>query len=132
MILGLLRPWFLQSFVRFDLEAKSDFAGGPNILCYATGERYLLQQQKEEQTLVGYLKVDFSKKLALQTPQHHEGGRAQGSPKPDLRHVWLEGQKLTLQGANILRYATGLFSYTRVFGDGPRNFEPWSSDEDDT
>ncbi|GFX34122.1 hypothetical protein TNCV_1698691 [Trichonephila clavipes] len=23
-------------------------------------------------------------------------------------------------------------SYTRVFGDGPRNFEPWSSDEDDT
>ncbi|GFY35220.1 hypothetical protein TNCV_5045941 [Trichonephila clavipes] len=25
-----------------------------------------------------------------------------------------------------------LFSYTRAFGDGPRNFEPWSSDEDDT
>ncbi|GFX19870.1 hypothetical protein TNCV_1434311 [Trichonephila clavipes] len=22
--------------------------------------------------------------------------------------------------------------YTRAFGDGPRNFEPWSSDEDDT
>ncbi|GFV51422.1 hypothetical protein TNCV_3465481 [Trichonephila clavipes] len=22
--------------------------------------------------------------------------------------------------------------YRRVFGDGPRNFEPWSSDEDDT
>ncbi|GFT96154.1 hypothetical protein TNCV_1884761 [Trichonephila clavipes] len=23
-------------------------------------------------------------------------------------------------------------SYTRAFGDGPRNFEPWSSDADDT
>ncbi|GFV35247.1 hypothetical protein TNCV_620431 [Trichonephila clavipes] len=23
-------------------------------------------------------------------------------------------------------------NYTRAFGDGPRNFEPWSSDEDDT
>ncbi|GFT79116.1 hypothetical protein TNCV_3094711 [Trichonephila clavipes] len=22
--------------------------------------------------------------------------------------------------------------YSRAFGDGPRNFEPWSSDEDDT
>ncbi|GFV86717.1 hypothetical protein TNCV_3964471 [Trichonephila clavipes] len=25
-----------------------------------------------------------------------------------------------------------LTCYTRAFGDGPRNFEPWSSDEDDT
>ncbi|GFX56623.1 hypothetical protein TNCV_3954501 [Trichonephila clavipes] len=25
-----------------------------------------------------------------------------------------------------------LFSYTRAFGDGPRNFEPWSSEVDDT
>ncbi|GFX43760.1 hypothetical protein TNCV_4110391 [Trichonephila clavipes] len=25
-----------------------------------------------------------------------------------------------------------LFRYTRAFGDGPRHFEPWSSDEDDT
>ncbi|GFV67687.1 hypothetical protein TNCV_4623671 [Trichonephila clavipes] len=24
------------------------------------------------------------------------------------------------------------FSYMRAFGDGPRNFEPWSSDVDDT
>ncbi|GFT79025.1 hypothetical protein TNCV_3094031 [Trichonephila clavipes] len=23
-------------------------------------------------------------------------------------------------------------SYTRAFGDGPRNFEPWSSEVDDT
>ncbi|GFV01415.1 DDE_3 domain-containing protein [Trichonephila clavipes] len=27
---------------------------------------------------------------------------------------------------------TSLFSYTRAFGDVPRNFEPWSSDVDDT
>ncbi|GFX45878.1 hypothetical protein TNCV_3607391 [Trichonephila clavipes] len=26
----------------------------------------------------------------------------------------------------------GLHHYTMAFGDGPRNFEPWSSDEDDT
>ncbi|GFW34208.1 hypothetical protein TNCV_384241 [Trichonephila clavipes] len=25
-----------------------------------------------------------------------------------------------------------LYSYSRAFGDGPRNFEPWSSDEEDT
>ncbi|GFX40322.1 hypothetical protein TNCV_4319551 [Trichonephila clavipes] len=25
-----------------------------------------------------------------------------------------------------------LFSYIRAFGDGPDNFEPWSSDVDDT
>ncbi|GFW67438.1 hypothetical protein TNCV_3391091 [Trichonephila clavipes] len=25
-----------------------------------------------------------------------------------------------------------ILSYTRAFGDGPRNFEPWSSDVDDT
>ncbi|GFV61882.1 hypothetical protein TNCV_4106861 [Trichonephila clavipes] len=25
-----------------------------------------------------------------------------------------------------------LGNYTRAFGDGPRNFEPWSSDVDDT
>ncbi|GFU85527.1 hypothetical protein TNCV_2952261 [Trichonephila clavipes] len=29
--------------------------------------------------------------------------------------------------------SSGLFpSYTRAFGDGPRNFETWSSDMDDT
>ncbi|GFW74050.1 uncharacterized protein TNCV_545741 [Trichonephila clavipes] len=28
--------------------------------------------------------------------------------------------------------AAPLFSCTRAFGDGPRNFEPWSSDVDDT
>ncbi|GFT41824.1 hypothetical protein TNCV_1666871 [Trichonephila clavipes] len=26
----------------------------------------------------------------------------------------------------------GCGSYTRAFGDGPHNFEPWSSDVDDT
>ncbi|GFW43482.1 hypothetical protein TNCV_4768351 [Trichonephila clavipes] len=25
-----------------------------------------------------------------------------------------------------------ILSYSRAFGDGPRNFEPWSSDVDDT
>ncbi|GFW53798.1 hypothetical protein TNCV_3938921 [Trichonephila clavipes] len=25
-----------------------------------------------------------------------------------------------------------LYNYTKAFGDGPRHFEPWSSDEDDT
>ncbi|GFT29383.1 uncharacterized protein TNCV_757391 [Trichonephila clavipes] len=31
-----------------------------------------------------------------------------------------------------LNINVALFSYTRAFGDGPRNFEPWSSDVDDT
>ncbi|GFW82354.1 hypothetical protein TNCV_3818351 [Trichonephila clavipes] len=31
-----------------------------------------------------------------------------------------------------LNINVALFSYTRAFGDRPRNFEPWSSDEDDT
>ncbi|GFS76608.1 hypothetical protein TNCV_1622051 [Trichonephila clavipes] len=29
-------------------------------------------------------------------------------------------------------YNVAQFKYTRVFGNGPRNFEPWSRDEDDT
>ncbi|PRD33598.1 UNVERIFIED_CONTAM: hypothetical protein NCL1_17189 [Trichonephila clavipes] len=32
-------------------------------------------------------------------------------------------------GVNI---KVALLSYTMAFGDGPRNFEPWSSDVDDT
>ncbi|GFX32816.1 hypothetical protein TNCV_889521 [Trichonephila clavipes] len=30
---------------------------------------------------------------------------------------------------NVSHYT---FSYSRALGDRPRNFEPWSSDEDDT
>ncbi|GFW57168.1 uncharacterized protein TNCV_540851 [Trichonephila clavipes] len=32
----------------------------------------------------------------------------------------------------LVNINVALFSYTRAFGDGPRNFEPWSSDVDDT
>ncbi|GFV78186.1 hypothetical protein TNCV_1036541 [Trichonephila clavipes] len=32
----------------------------------------------------------------------------------------------------ILRKRVGVTSYTQTFGDGPRNFEPWSNDEDET
>ncbi|GFV45360.1 hypothetical protein TNCV_4490961 [Trichonephila clavipes] len=32
----------------------------------------------------------------------------------------------------LVRLVEGEESYTRAFGDGPRNFEPWSNDEDDT
>ncbi|GFW77009.1 uncharacterized protein TNCV_2724391 [Trichonephila clavipes] len=32
----------------------------------------------------------------------------------------------------FLNINVALFSYTRAFGDGPRHFEPWSSDVDDT
>ncbi|GFX59426.1 hypothetical protein TNCV_4793621 [Trichonephila clavipes] len=31
-----------------------------------------------------------------------------------------------------MKSVIGRRSYTRAFGDGPRNFEPWSSDEDET
>ncbi|GFW09124.1 hypothetical protein TNCV_315351 [Trichonephila clavipes] len=30
------------------------------------------------------------------------------------------------------RLAIDSITYTRAFGDGPRNFEPWSGDVDDT
>ncbi|GFW56742.1 hypothetical protein TNCV_4068221 [Trichonephila clavipes] len=33
---------------------------------------------------------------------------------------------------NVLRKLTPKEGYTRAFGDGPRNVEPWSSDEDNT
>ncbi|GFX17361.1 hypothetical protein TNCV_3553641 [Trichonephila clavipes] len=35
-------------------------------------------------------------------------------------------------GRGLATSGLGVESYTRAFGDGPRNFEPWSSDEDDT
>ncbi|GFT22211.1 uncharacterized protein TNCV_3272491 [Trichonephila clavipes] len=34
--------------------------------------------------------------------------------------------------ALCIRSKGGSTGYSRAFGDGPRNFEPWSSDEDDT
>ncbi|GFT54741.1 uncharacterized protein TNCV_5001161 [Trichonephila clavipes] len=33
---------------------------------------------------------------------------------------------------SLAEVALRQFGYTRAFGDGPRNFEPWSSDADDT
>ncbi|GFU81532.1 transposable element Tcb1 transposase [Trichonephila clavipes] len=33
---------------------------------------------------------------------------------------------------DCLNINVALYSYTRAFGDRPRNFEPWSSDVDDT
>ncbi|GFU57261.1 hypothetical protein TNCV_3634511 [Trichonephila clavipes] len=40
----------------------------------------------------------------------------------------------TCSGRRLQQYdlANHRQSYTRAFGDGPRNFEPWSSDVDDT
>ncbi|GFX44753.1 hypothetical protein TNCV_1802341 [Trichonephila clavipes] len=35
-------------------------------------------------------------------------------------------------GPNHLKSILKMSSYTRAFGDGPRNFEPWSWDVDDT
>ncbi|GFX67506.1 hypothetical protein TNCV_3463951 [Trichonephila clavipes] len=35
-------------------------------------------------------------------------------------------------GGYCIGLQTGRPGYTRAFGDGPRNFEPWSSDMDDT
>ncbi|GFX33098.1 hypothetical protein TNCV_5042661 [Trichonephila clavipes] len=32
----------------------------------------------------------------------------------------------------VSEFNVALFSYSRAFGDGPRSFELWSSDEDDT
>ncbi|GFV41673.1 hypothetical protein TNCV_3628241 [Trichonephila clavipes] len=42
---------------------------------------------------------------------------------PKTRRV---GQRCTL---NLSRAETSSRCYTRAFGDGPRNFEPWSSDD---
>ncbi|GFS54795.1 hypothetical protein TNCV_3575461 [Trichonephila clavipes] len=49
------------------------------------------------------------------------GTRRKG--RPNLR--WIDGLDLVI--INV-----ALFSYTRASGDGPRNFESWSSDVDDT
>ncbi|GFT99531.1 hypothetical protein TNCV_3239671 [Trichonephila clavipes] len=50
----------------------------------------------------------------------------------------LDAMRLAAQAASLEDDAESDLSaracrfYTRTFGDGPRNFEPWSSDEDDT
>ncbi|GFY34134.1 hypothetical protein TNCV_2504371 [Trichonephila clavipes] len=38
----------------------------------------------------------------------------------------------TTNGLEAKETVAELLSYTRAFGNGPRNFEPWSSDVDDT
>ncbi|GFX19753.1 hypothetical protein TNCV_2076601 [Trichonephila clavipes] len=40
--------------------------------------------------------------------------------------------RLTKEGLKTLLIPSTALSYTRAFGDGPRNFEPWSRDVDDT
>ncbi|GFW36104.1 hypothetical protein TNCV_4929671 [Trichonephila clavipes] len=37
-----------------------------------------------------------------------------------------------LGGLSVDLIDEGSARFTRAFGDGPRNFEPWSSDDDDT
>ncbi|GFW14140.1 hypothetical protein TNCV_3547291 [Trichonephila clavipes] len=44
----------------------------------------------------------------------------------------LEAKSNALRVSEKVNINVKLFSYTRAFGDGPRNFEPWSSDDDDT
>ncbi|GFW23571.1 hypothetical protein TNCV_3806681 [Trichonephila clavipes] len=59
----------------------------------------------------------------------------------DARKLVLEPQKLLISSRPAERSLTLIdysclcclySSYSRAFGDGPRNFEPWSSDQDDT
>ncbi|GFT57241.1 uncharacterized protein TNCV_1692441 [Trichonephila clavipes] len=45
--------------------------------------------------------------------------------------VWDGGEKRGLP-AQLVNIKVALFSCTRAFADGPRHFETWSSDEDDT
>ncbi|GFU66682.1 hypothetical protein TNCV_3111661 [Trichonephila clavipes] len=47
---------------------------------------------------------------------------------------WKKGHKIIpfTKGRQRVNINVALFSYSRTFGNGPRNFEPWSSDEDNT
>ncbi|GFV19437.1 hypothetical protein TNCV_3663701 [Trichonephila clavipes] len=46
-------------------------------------------------------------------------------------HV-LDGTKTWWVGNHLAPFRACWLIYSRAFGDGPRNFEPWSSDVDDT
>ncbi|GFU59700.1 uncharacterized protein TNCV_3186651 [Trichonephila clavipes] len=56
--------------------------------------------------------------------------------KKDMRMVERKGTidgfewRCRVQSKENPHFVSGV--YTRAFGDGPRNFEPWSSDVDDT
>ncbi|GFW80321.1 hypothetical protein TNCV_2944541 [Trichonephila clavipes] len=61
--------------------------------------------------------------------------RIAGGPNPEWHqvHIWAWWPKPDFTGGlNILRYATAVSCNTTAVGDGPPNFEPLSSDEDDT
>ncbi|GFX13362.1 hypothetical protein TNCV_2191191 [Trichonephila clavipes] len=49
------------------------------------------------------------------------GGMLYPKDLPPIKNTW-----------HPLEWYVGQHTYTRAFGDGPRNFEPWSSDVDDT
>ncbi|GFW78726.1 hypothetical protein TNCV_4261491 [Trichonephila clavipes] len=57
--------------------------------------------------------------------------RSQSEIQGDL-HKGIWWHRASNPGLPVWRSGAALFSYTRAFGDGPRNFEPWSSDVDDT
>ncbi|GFX39610.1 hypothetical protein TNCV_2103541 [Trichonephila clavipes] len=73
---------------------------------------------------------------------HNSGNKSSGrmnrhSPNSKPPDAFLCGErpkKHLLQNAScrLLSMEMGPLCCVRAFGDGPRNFEPWSSDEDDT
>ncbi|GFV52239.1 hypothetical protein TNCV_3778111 [Trichonephila clavipes] len=53
--------------------------------------------------------------------------RAPVPRKPYLAEGLMHATSVEAQSPHV-----GVMGYTRAFGDGPRNFESWSSDVDDT
>ncbi|GFT82131.1 histone-lysine N-methyltransferase SETMAR [Trichonephila clavipes] len=85
--------------------------------------RSIAQELKiDHKTISSHLrKVRFKKKLHVWVPR-------QLTPKNMMDRISI--LKPSPNGMKSTYFLSGC--YTRALGDGPRNFEPWSSDEDDT
>ncbi|GFS54960.1 hypothetical protein TNCV_3576571 [Trichonephila clavipes] len=69
-----------------------------------------------------------SSRRSLAGVRHSESVRCHGPGLELLTNGGVQQQ----QQHECMNINVPLFSYTRAFGNGHRNFEPWSSDENDT
>ncbi|GFV83612.1 hypothetical protein TNCV_3611881 [Trichonephila clavipes] len=84
------------------------------------------------QTMIQYCYVEQGQYTeANQRFEYALGKTSFGENIEQIRYRLQEGLRLCKVKMNR-KSEVALFSYSRGFGDGPRNFEPWSSDEDDT
>ncbi|GFY34597.1 hypothetical protein TNCV_1372881 [Trichonephila clavipes] len=113
------------------IEEVVDLARQINLEVYSDVVQEQLDSHNQELTIDEFIEMHEACGNPVVKLSDHDRHVMSSSPAPLKTHRVRQRCTLNLpiDGLNI---NVALFSYTRAFGDGPRYFEPWSSDVDDT